>query len=163
MDLRDKVPYVTHRTNDTKFVVVRFKIKTMVIAVVDVHTGHEFGRIEFLKGKYRFTAYGGVPYTEDQLKDVENIISTITIPRKVKPKTVGVVCNHYQDFNDWSRKYNKRWGIQRKFIAGTTTYVAISRQQHLMGYRFDRLIQTDNAKLNPQFDKIMAQSVYCLP
>ena len=164
MNLRDKIPYTTHHTPNIKFVIIRFKIKTMVVAVVDAKTNIELGRIESIKGRYTFTSYNIKPNNR-QLTDILTFINTINVPRKYKPKTIGVICKDYNDFQDWSRirGHNKRWGIQRKYTAGNNTYIALSHHRHLCGYRFDRIEYTDNAKLNPQFDAIVTSTVYCLP
>jgi len=156
----EKVPYETHRTKYLKFVIVRFKPKTMVIAVVNLKSGEELGIIEWFSKwrQYCFMPYGSTVWNINCLQDIQNFITAIMIPHKPKPKTIGVVCQSVQDFYDFTRQKKFKKGIRnhrRRFVVGTTTYVCFSMMNHCIGYSLDKIIETDRAYLNQHYNKIM--------
>jgi len=167
MDKKKAVPFTIHQTKYLKFVVVRYKPKTKVIAVINVTSGEELGRIEwFAKWRqYCFMPYGMTVWNVDCMKDIQNLITTLMISHKPKPKTVGVICKDMNDFLMWSRKKkHKRTSNspRNKYVHGTTTYYGISRLTHTCGYDFNRLVETDAAHLNSEYHQLKQSAQVCL-
>lgn len=161
-----KLPFTTHQTKYLKFVVVRFKPKTMVIAVVNIKSGEELGRIEWYTQwrQYCFMPYGMTVWNSTCLQDIQNFITALMISRKPKPKTVGVVCRDLHDFRDWSRKkkHRKKSATVRKYVAGTTTYIGLSTINHCCGLHLDKIIETDMAQQNSVYNQLLEHSKVCL-
>ena len=167
MDKRQAVPFTIHQTKYLKFVVVRYKPKTKVIAVASKSSGEELGRIEwFAKWRqYCFMPNGMTVFNNDCLKDIENIITTLMVSHRPKPKTIGVVCRDMNDFLMWSRKKkHKRTanGTRNRYVHGTTTYVGFSRPEHTCGYSLDKIVETDQAHLNPNYNVMIRDIRVCL-
>ena len=113
MDKRKAVPFTTHQTKYLKFIVIRFKPKTMVIAVVSRSSDEELGRIEWYCAwrQYCFMPHSNTIWNNNCLVDVQNFITALMIKRKPKPKTIGVICKDMRDFQDWSRQ---KWLKEKK-------------------------------------------------
>ena len=168
MDKRQAVPFTIHQTKYLKFVVVRYKPKTKVIAVASKSSGEELGRIEwFAKWRqYCFMPNGMTVWNTDCLKDIQNIITTMMMSHRAKPKTIGVVCKDMNDFLMWSRKKkHKRTGnadSRRRYVHGTTTYVGFSQLTHCIGYSLDKIVETEAAHLNPNYNQLVQNTKICL-
>jgi len=168
MDIRPAVPFTIHETKYLRFVVVRYKPKTKVIAVVSKSSEEELGRIEWFSRwrQYCFMPNGMTIWNTDCLKDIENLLTTLMVSRRPKPKTIGVVCKDMNDFLMWSRKKkHKRTAnadSRRRYVHGTTTYIGISQLTHCIGYSLDKIVETDVAHLNPQYNQLLYNVQTCL-
>lgn len=166
-DIETKLPVTVHETKYLKFIWVRSKPKTKVFAVVSVNHGDELGRIEWFARwrQYCFMPHGMTVWNINCLKDIENFITTIMISRKPKPKTIGVICKDMNDFLMWSRKKkHKRTGnsTRHMYVHGTTTYVGFTRVNHISGYSLDKIMETDGACLNSQYNQIKESVKACI-
>lgn len=161
-----KLPYTIHETKYLKFVVVHFKPKTKVFTVVSKRSDEELGVIEWYSKwrQYCFMPYGNTVWNPVCLQDIQNFINTIMIGRKPKPKTIGVICRDQHDFLIWSRKkkHRKKSATVRKYIAGTTTYIALSTINHCCGLRLDKIVETDMAQRNCVYHQMIEHSKACL-
>ena len=167
MNKREAVPFTTHQTKYLKFVVMRFKPKTMVIAVVSKSSDEELGRIEWYCAwrQYCFMPYGNTIWNNNCLIDVQNFITALMIKHRPKPKTIGVICKDMWDFQNWSRqkKHKKKPNhTVRKYVSGITAYISLTLPHHSKGYHLDKIIETDAAHLNSKYHQIMEQSKSCL-
>lgn len=164
---KEKLPLVVHSTKYLEFIWISSKPKTKVFAVVSVNHGDELGRIEWYSRwrQYCFMPHGMTIWNTNCLKDIENFITTLMISRRPKPKTIGVVCRDMGDFLNWSKqKKHKRKSVDtiRKYVHGTTTYVAFSQPNHCCGYSIDKIVETDEAHLNPIYNILMQNVRLCL-
>lgn len=164
---KENLPYVVHQTKYLKFVLVKFKSKTKVYAVVSVNHGDELGRIEWFSRwrQYCFMPHGMTVWNIGCLNDIQKFLDVLMISRKPKPKTIGVVCKDYPDFQYWSqqKKHRKKTGGKiNMYVVGTTTYRALSNPNHCHGLLLDKIVETYSAKLNPNYHTIMRDVEICL-
>lgn len=163
LEKQEKLPYVTHQTKYLKFIIVRFKPKTMVVAVVNVNSGDELGRIEWYSQwrQYCFMPYGMTVWNTNCLQDIQNFITALMVSRKPKPKTIGVISRDILDFQNWSRIKKHKIFVRKSnriYVVGTTTYVGLTTLNHCHGYSFDKIIATDLAKNNKHYHQIIKYS-----
>jgi len=164
---QERLPYTVHQTKYLKFVLVKYKPKTKVYAVVSVNHGNELGRIEWFSQwrQYCFMPFGMTVWNTNCLKDIENFVTVLMVSRKPKPKTVGVICKDRQDFIAWShQKKHKRKSTNtvKKYVHGTTTYVCVSQPTDCCGYALNKIVETDAAVLNKNYHTLVRDAQLCL-
>lgn len=163
---KESVPYVTHATKYLKFVIVRFSGERMVLAVANIKTGVELGLIQWIakKRQFCFITHGGMVLSEKYLRDILLFMSYLNSLNKPKPKTIGVISKNLQDFQDWSKqkKHRKKSGTIRKYFRGINTYICLSDPNNCHGMMFDKILETDNAKLNSNYNVIKQSANQCL-
>jgi len=164
---KQRVPYVTHATKYLKFVIVCFSGERMVLAVANIKTGMELGLIQWIakKRQYCFVTHGGVVLSEKYLIDIQLIISHLNSINNPKPKTIGVISKNLQDFQDWSRqkKHRKKTGHKLNiYVSGIRTYRALLHPNNCCGLMLNKIIETDNAKLNPNYHQLKQLANQCL-
>ena len=163
---KEQLPYTVHQTKYLKFVLVKYKPKTKVYAVVSVNHDDELGRIEWFARwrQYCFIPFGMTVWNTSCLDDIQKFLNVLMVSRRPKPKTIGIVCKDYQDFQDWSRqkKHKKLWQKINMYVAGTTTYRAITNSNHCCGLRLDKIVETSGAYLNTNYHTIMRDIQLCL-
>ena len=164
---KEKLPYTVHQTKYLKFVLVKFKPKTKVYAVVSINHGDELGRIEWFSRwrQYCFMPLGMTVWNNNCLDDIQKFLNVLMESRRPEPKTIGVVCRDMSDFLLWSRqKKHKRPANStvQKYVHGTTTYVGISQPTHCIGYSLNKVVETDQAYLNSNYHTMMRDIQTCL-
>ena len=94
----------------------------------------------------------------------DNILGYINNKKKYY---IGVICKDRSDFNTWADEcgygmnyYRQRNSINFQILNGDSIidYTAICNASTLVGRRFSMLIETANAKENPDFEKIITYS-----
>lgn len=164
---KEKLPYVVHQTKYLKFVLVKFKPKTNVYAVISINHDDELGRIEWFPRwrQYCFMPLGMTVWNTNCLDDIQKFLNTIMASRTSTPKIIAVICKDMQDFFDWSRQKRHKRPLSitiRKYRIGTTTYMGVSKLDHCRGYKINEIIVTDQAHLNSNYHTLIQDIQYCL-
>jgi len=93
----------------------------------------------------------------DRKKYVEDVMNGENPKRYV-----GVISHTIDRFKDWKIEEGfveiHKGDTQRRFTVGDTTYICITRPEHVCGYAFDEVTRSDGAWRNKDFDKIVE---YC--
>jgi hypothetical protein len=166
-EIKERLPVIVHQTKYLKFVLIKYKTKTKVYAVVSVNHGDELGRIEWFPRwrQYCFMPFGMTVWNTGCLDDIQKFLNVLMETRRPKPKTIGVVCRDMHDFLQWSRqKKHKRPANStlRKYTIRTTTYIGFSQPTQTKGYGLDKIVETQAAHLNPNYHTLMRDIQYCL-
>jgi len=150
-------------TKYLQFVVVERKPKTLVIAVVNRTHDEEIGVIKWFSRwrQYCFFPHHNTIWNKTCLEDVNEVITSLTPTRpKPQPKTIAVIAYDIKDFQNWRKSKRHRGkkigdnGTMRKYVYGNNTYICISTDTHCCGYAFDKIIETDKAFLNKNYNNI---------
>ena len=156
---------ILKETKYLQFIVKEHKPKTKVIAVVNKTHAEEIGVIRWYSAwrQYCFMPHPNTIWNKGCLNDVNEMIIELTPVRpKPKSKTIGVVAFGIDDFIDWriakKHKPSKKVGVKnnnREYTYRNNRYYCMSKQNHCCGLMFDKIIETDRAHQNKDYDKIM--------
>ena len=158
-------------TKYLQFIIKEYKPKTKVIAVVNKTHQEEIGVLRWYAQwrQYCFFPHHNTIWNKNCLNDVNEMITELT-PVRPKPRqkymnkiiVIGVIAYSINDFIFWGneKKHNssKKVGVrntQRDYVYKNTRYVCISQPQHPCGYLFDKIIKTNRAKSNKNYDQIL--------
>jgi len=152
-------------TKYLKFIIKELKPKTKVVAVVNKTHAEEIGVIKWYSQwrQYCFFPYDRTIWNKKCLDDVNDMIAELTPVRpKPQPKTIGVIAFGVDDFIDWriGKKHqpSKKMGVkntQKDYTYRGNRYYCVSRPTHCCGMSFDKIIETDRARQNKDYDKIV--------
>ena len=156
---------ILKQTKYLKFIVKEHKPKTKVVAVVNKTHAEEIGVIRWYSAwrQYCFMPHPNTIWNNKCLNDINDMIAELTPVRpKPKPKTIGVIAYGIDDFINWriSKKHtpSKKMGIRntnKEYTYRNNRYYCVSRHTHCVGMMFDKIIETDRAPLNKDYNKIM--------
>lgn len=156
---------ILKETKYLSFIVKEHKPKTKVVAVVNKTHKQEIGVIRWYSAwrQYCFYPHPHTIWNKGCLDDVNDMITELTPVRpKLQPKTIGVIANTVQDFQNWRIKKkhtpSKKWGVkntQTNYVYRNNRYVCLTTPNHACGYSFDKVIETERAYLNKDIQKIM--------
>jgi len=156
---------ILKETKYLQFIVKEHKPKTKVVAVVNRTLADEIGVLRWYSAwrQYCFFPHQNTIWNKNCLNDVNKMITELTPVRpKPKPKTIGVVAYGIDDFINWriSKKHipSKKKGVKnthRDYTYRNNRYYCISNQNHCCGMAFDKIIETDRAHHNKNYNKIM--------
>jgi len=151
-------------TKYLKFVVVEHKPKTLVVAVVNITHDEEIGVIKWFSRwrQYCFFPHPNTIWNKNCLDDINDVITSLTPERpKPQPKTIGVIALSIDDFQNWRKEKKhiptKKAGVrntQRRYTYRKNEYLCISQIINCCGWDFDKIIETDRAFLNKNYDEI---------
>ena len=155
----ENLPLTILQTKYLKFVLVKYKIKTKVYAVVSVSDDQELGRIEWSSKwkEYCFTSLGITVWKLRFLEEIQNFIKLLMSPLYNNLKVIAVISKNFEDFQYWSQQKKHRKKIGHKFnryISGNSEYIAITTEKNFHGFKFNKIVETDNAYLNPKYNEI---------
>lgn len=80
-------------------------------------------------------------------------------------KTIGVIAKTIKDFQEWKIEQDHKSTIgssSRIYIHNNIKYICMSKKYHCIGYNLDELIETSNAKNNPEYNEILKFAAPCL-
>lgn len=156
---------ILKETRYLSFIVKEHKPKTKVVAVVNKTHQQEIGVIRWHSPwrQYCFFPHSQTIWNKACLDDINTLITEITpVKTKPKPKTIGVIAQNIQDFQAWRiiKKHtpSKKFGVkntQRNYVYKNNRYVCITTPNHVRGYSFDKIIETEKGYLNQFYEKIM--------
>lgn len=146
---------IYRQTKHLSFIVKEHKPKTKVFAVVNRMTKEEIGVVRWQSSQYFFFPYPNTKWNANFLLPIAALLDELK-PTKRK-KTIAVVAHTVNDFLDWKRRRNhiKYSGTKRKYTRGNSTYVCITKPCDVRGYTIDKVIETEQAYLNPKIVDIM--------
>lgn len=156
---------ILKETKYLSFIVKEHKPKTKVVAVVNKTHKDEIGVIRWYSGwrQYCFFPHPNTIWNTACLDDVNNMITELT-PVKSKPriKNIAVIAQNIQNFQEWRimKKHtpSKKLGAkntQREYKYKNNKYICITKPNHVCGYSFDKVIETERAYLNKDIQEIM--------
>jgi len=153
---------IYRQTKHLSFIIKEHKPKTKVIAVVNKKNDEEIGVIRWQKNQYFFFPYNNTKWNANFLTPITIILEELK-PKKRK-QTIAVVAHTVNDFLDWKRKRNhfKYSGTKRRYTRGNTEYVCMTVPHHAHGYSIDKVIETQQAYLNPKIGDIMQVLNVCM-
>jgi len=156
---------ILKETKYLQFIVKEHKPKTKVVAVVNRTHAEEIGEIRWYSAwrQYCFMPYDRTIWNKGCLTDINDMITELTPVRpKPRQKVIGVIAYGIDDFIDWriAKKHtpSKKVGVrntQRDYVYRNNRYFCVSRDIHCCGMSFDKIIETNKARLNKNYDKIM--------
>ncbi len=97
-------------------------------------------------------------------QDIKRVSDDILL-KVIEKKTIAVIGLDLHDIIEWRILSNfKIIGQQpaKKFKVGNTTYIGITKPEHVIGFKFDDIIQTANAPQNKDYLEIMTLIAPCL-
>lgn len=161
---------IIKQTKYLLFIIKEHKPKTKVVAVVNKKSTDEIGVIRWHSPwrQYCFLPHGNTIWNTGCLNDINDMIAELKPVRpKPKQKTVAVVAHTINDFLDWKRKkrYKDTSGVyttKRIFNKGNNRYVCVTQPHHVHGFSIDKVIETEQAYLNPKLYDIMNMISCCL-
>jgi len=152
-------------TKYLQFIIKEHKPKTKVIAVVNKTHQEEIGILRWYAQwrQYCFFPHHNTIWNKNCLNDVNEMITELTPVRpKPRQKVVGVIAYSVDDFIYWgsekkhnSSKKTEVRNTRRAYVYRNNRYICISKSQHAHGYLFDKIIETDRAKSNKNYDQIL--------
>lgn len=141
--------------------------KTKIIAIVSIHHDEAIGEIRWFSRwrQYCFYPYKETVWNTDCLNDVNEVIRELMLKRKLELgtkkknyKDVGVICVSLEDFKNWKieQKYHLKQGANdRVFIYRNKRYICLTQKNNVLGFNFDKIIETTRAFVNPYYSEIV--------
>jgi hypothetical protein len=138
-----------------------------VVAVVNRTHQEEIGVIRWYPSwrQYCFMPHPNTIWNKNCLNDVNDMITElmpVSVKPKSRPKTIGVIAYSVDDFIDWriekKHKPSRKAGVRdtnRDYVYRNTRYYCVSRATHCCSMSFDKIIETNRAHQNKDYDNII--------
>jgi hypothetical protein len=161
---------ILKETQYLRFIEFEKKEKTRVIAVMNKHHEEVIGMIKWFSRwrQYCFFPTNETVWNINCLNDVNEVITMLADERKKKAivepiktyRTIGVIAETIADFQTWKtlQGHEVKFGNKdtlRIYESDNTKYVCLSKKEHCCSWTFDEILETNDAKKNPDYAEII--------